>query len=248
MNATSPKPITLPRVIGHRGAARHAPENTLAGLAAARRLGVDWVEFDVMLSADGHPLLMHDDSLRRTTGLDRVLCDTPLAEVERLDAGGWFGPGFAGERVPTLRATFAALARLGLGANIEIKPAPGQAAATAEATVEAVRRAWPAALPTPLISSFDVTALETVRRRAPELPLGYLVEELPADWQATAERLNCVSIHPWHEPLTEAQTRRVKAAGYLLAVYTVNDGARARTLLDWGVDSLITDDPPALGL
>ena len=240
--------LALPRVIGHRGAARHAPENTLAGLAAARRLGLDWVEFDVMLSGDGHPVLLHDDSLARTTGLERLLCDTPLAEVERLDAGAWFGPAFAGQRVPTLAATFAELARLGLGANIEIKPAPGQAAATARATVQAVKRAWPASLPTPLLSSFEIESLDVARDLAPELPRGYLVEELPADWQATAARLGCVSVHPWHEPLTLPQVRHLKAAGYLVAVYTVNEAARARELLDWGVDSLITDDPPALGL
>ena len=241
-------PLELPRVIGHRGAARHAPENTLAGLAAARRLGLDWVEFDVMLTADGHPVLMHDDSLKRTTGLDRLLCDTTLAELRRLDAGSWFGPAFAGEPVPTLLETFDALARLGLGANIEIKPAPGQAVATARVTVEAVKRAWPAGLPAPLVSSFEVAALEVARDLAPELPRGYLVDELPPDWQATALGLGCVSVHPWHEPLTQSQARQLKAAGYRIVVYTVNEGASARELLDWGVDAVITDDPPALGL
>ncbi len=238
--------LTLPRLIGHRGAARHAPENTLAGLAAARRLGVDWVEFDVMLTQDGHPVLLHDDSLARTTGLARLLCDTPLTEVRRLDAGAWFGPAFAGQPVPTLEQAFTELARLGLGANIEIKPAPGFVHETARVTVETTKRAWPAGLPTPLFSSFEIGALEVAQELAPALPRGYLVEELPADWQATAERLGCASVHPWTKPLTEAQLRQLKAAGYAVAVYTVNEAARARELLAWGADSIITDDPPAL--
>jgi glycerophosphoryl diester phosphodiesterase len=242
-----PRPL-LPRVIGHRGAARHAPENTLAGLQAAARLGVAWVEFDVMLTQDGHPVLLHDDSLARTTGLARLLCDTPLAEARRLDAGAWFGPAFAGQGIPTLEEAFAALAQLGLGANIEIKPAPGFVAETARATVETTLRAWPANLPPPLLSSFEVGALEVAQELAPDLARGYLVEELPPDWQATAERLGCVSVHPWTKPLTRPQVEAIKAAGYLVAVYTVNEGARARELLAWGADSIITDDPPALGL
>lgn len=238
--------LALPPVIGHRGAARHAPENTLAGLATARRLGVDWVEFDVMLTADGHPVLLHDESLARTTGLPQRLADTALQDLEQLDAGAWFGPAFAGERIPTLEQAFAALARWNLGANIEIKPSAGLARETARVTLETVKRAWPASLPAPLISSFEVEALVVARDLAPDLPRGYLVEDLPDDWLATARRLDCASVHPWHEPLTRAQLAALKAAGYRVAVYTVNEAARARTLRAWGADSLITDDPPAL--
>lgn len=123
--------LALPRLIGHRGAKLHAPENTLAGLRTAKRLGVDWVEFDVMLTADGVPLLMHDESLERTAGLDRLLSATPLAEARRLDAGGWFGATFRGEALPTLEEAIACLAEESLGANVEIKPAKGLARETA---------------------------------------------------------------------------------------------------------------------
>ena len=238
--------IRIPRLVGHRGAAAHAPENTLAGLDAAKRLGMTWVEFDVALSADGHPVILHDASLLRTAGLDRLVSELTLEELRALDAGAWFGAGFKGERLPTLQEYFDRLAALGLGANIEIKPVAGHEAATAVAVVEAVQSAWPAALPAPLLSSFAVASLEVARDLGPGIARGYLVEELPAGWQATAARLGCASVHPWHEPLTQAQVRALKEAGYAVAVYTVNEAARGRTLLDWGVDSLITDDPPAL--
>jgi glycerophosphoryl diester phosphodiesterase len=238
--------LALPRLVGHRGAAAHAPENTLAGLDAARRLGMTWVEFDVALSADGHPVILHDESLLRTTGLDRLVSELTLDELRRLDAGAWFGAGFTGERLPTLQDYFDRLAALGLGANIEIKSVTGHEAATAVATVDAVKSSWPAALPPPLLSSFSITSLEVARDLAPEVARGYLVDELPAGWQATAARLRAVSVHPWHEPLTRAQLRALKDAGYAVVVYTVNDALRGKTLLSWGADCLITDDPPAL--
>lgn len=238
--------LQLPRLIGHRGAARHAPENTLAGLRAAQRLGVTWVEFDVMLTGDGVPVLLHDESLKRTTGLKRLLPQVTLAELRALDAGRWFGPAFAGEPLPTLEEALACLGELGLGANVEIKPASGLARETARATLEVLSRAWPPGLPAPLVSSFEVPCLEVARDLAPDLPRGYLVEELPPDWQATAERLACRSLHPWHKPLQAPQVAAIKAAGYLVASYTVNSARRARSLLGWGVDCLITDDPPAL--
>ena len=90
----------LATVIGHRGAAARAPENTLAGLRKAKELGADWVEFDVMLSGDGVPLLIHDETLQRTTtGRGRVARHT-ADEIRSLDAGRWFGPEFAGGAHP----------------------------------------------------------------------------------------------------------------------------------------------------
>ena len=120
----------LPRVIGHRGAAACAPENTLAGFRKAKALGCRWVEFDVRLTADGRPVLLHDNRLERTTdGRGRVSA-LSLAAVRRHDAGRWFHSSFAGERVPTLEQALMLLAELGLGANVELKAARGNEAAT----------------------------------------------------------------------------------------------------------------------
>jgi glycerophosphoryl diester phosphodiesterase len=146
----------LPRVIGHRGAATHAPENTLAGLRKAAELGAPWVEFDVRLTADKVAILHHDDTLKRTAGRNAAAATLDYAEIAELDAGAWFGNAFHGERVPTLSDSIALLGELGLGANIEIKPAPGHEAETARIALELVKKEWPSNLPAPLISSFKV--------------------------------------------------------------------------------------------
>src|SRR5512142_2967244 len=114
-------PFRLPPVIGHRGAAAHAPENTLAGFRRAKALGCTWVEFDVRLTADGVPVLCHDPRLDRTTDRSGRVAAQTLAAIQTSDAGGWFAPVFAGERMPSLEEALLLCAELGLGANIEIK-------------------------------------------------------------------------------------------------------------------------------
>ncbi len=235
--------VSLPRVMGHRGAAATAPENTLAGICRAAACGVTWVEFDVKLTADKIPVLMHDDSLKRTTGRDLLAAEVTFEEMKGLDAGSWFGADFAGEKVPSLEATLALLLELGMLPNIEIKPSPGEEAETVTRTLEVLARAWPASQPAPLMSSFSRISLETLRDQAPALPRGYLVEELPDHWAITARELGCVTIHHYARVVTAEQVAETKAAGYGLAVYTVNDPVKARELIDWGIDCLITDAP-----
>ena len=92
----------LPRVMGHRGTAARAPENTLAGIRAAKDSGLDWVEFDTMLTGDGVPVLYHDDNLQRTTGRDALMENTAFADLASLEAGAWFDHRFHGEPVPSL--------------------------------------------------------------------------------------------------------------------------------------------------
>lgn len=238
--------MKMPRLMGHRGAAAHAPENTLASLSKAKALGLEWVEFDVQLTGDGLPVLMHDDTLHRTAGDRRKIAQVPLAEVVELDAGGWFDPVFAGERVPRFEAAIDLLEALQLSANIEIKPSPGLARETAIAAVELAKARWPKSLPLPLISSFDVPCLEEAMRIWPEAPRGYLAKMLPPDWSETAKRLACFSVHLWHPGVSAEKLAAVKQAGYLTAAYTVNSAERAETLFAMGLDCAITDDPPAL--
>ena len=112
----------LAPVIGHRGAAARAPENTLAGLRRAKDLGCSWVEFDVRLTGDGALVLCHDARLdRTTTGQGRVSAHR-LSAIRCFDAGAWFAPEFAGGAVPTLEEALLVAAELGLSVNIEIRP------------------------------------------------------------------------------------------------------------------------------
>lgn len=238
--------VSLPRIMGHRGAAASAPENTLAGIRKAAAYGASWVEFDVKLTADAVPVLMHDDSLERTTGHDIPASELSLAEMKGLDAGGWFAPEFAGETVPTLEETLALLLELDMAANIEIKPSPGEETDTVTRTIAVLERVWPASAPAPLMSSFSEQSLEGLQKQAPSLPRGFLVEELPEDWLTLARKLGCVTIHHYAKVVTEAQVAETKAAGYGLAAYTVNEPEQARQLIDWGIDCLITDAPDVI--
>jgi len=235
--------LSLPPVIGHRGAASHAPENSLAGFDKAAALGARWVEFDVMLSADGVPVVHHDHDLARTGGRPERVGELPWAELSRVEVGASFDPAFAGERLPSLEQVVARLGALGLGANVEIKPAPGREAETAHAALAVLAARWPGHLPPPLISSFAPLALAAAAEAAPALPRGYLAERLPEDWAEAVAGFGCASVHLGWKALDAAAAAAVKAAGYLLAVWTVNDPSTALRCRGWGADAIITDVP-----
>ena len=239
-------PTLIPRVIGHRGAAGHAPENTLVSLEKAAALGVRWVEFDTKLSADGVPVVFHDDKLERTTDGRGPVAEMPLAELLALDAGTWFGDGFAGEPVPTLGQAMAMLTRLGLGANVEIKASPGREAKTGDAVGEVLKSDWPETLPAPLISSFDAETLAAAGAAAAEIPRAFLVFKIPRDWRARLEDLGAAALHCQAKYLTRKKACAVLDGGFQLRVFTVNDRAEAEKLFGWGVDAVISDYPDRL--
>ena len=230
------------RVIGHRGAAARAPENTLAGLRRAKALGCSWVEFDVRLTGDGVPVLCHDSRLDRTTDGSGLIADLPLAALRARDAGSWFGPQFAGERVPTLEEALALAAELELGANIEIKADRGRDYATAAAVARIVKHLGGRAS-TVLVSSFLASAIAALRDLVPLVPRGILFRLVPRGWAAIALGLGCTMIGADHRRLRPRRVAAIRAAGYQLAAYTVNDPARARLLFDWGVASVFSDAP-----
>jgi glycerophosphoryl diester phosphodiesterase len=233
----------MPPVIGHRGACGHAPENTLASFRRAAGLGARWVEFDVRLSRDGEAVLMHDDRLERTTdGAGRV-AETDWAALQTLDAGAWYGEEFRGTRIPLLRQTIFELAALGLGANVEVKSDPGEGSAAGRIAANLLNAEWPAALPPPVISSFDPECLNAARDAAPEFSRALAVTAIPDDWRTQLAELGCDALHCDHEHLTKGVARKVIDAGFMLRCFTVNRMARAATLLGWGVEAVIMDYP-----
>lgn len=242
MLPTTPLIECLPRLIGHRGAAASAPENTLAGLRKAHADGATWVEFDVKLTADGVPILMHDDRLGRTTNGEGRVAETAADMIATLDAGGWFGAEFAGELVPTLRAALELAAELGLGINIELKPCPGRAKETADVALTMVGEVWPDTLPEPLVSSFDQTALAAARAIKPNLPRGFLCTRVPRNWPALLERFACQTLNVSNRWISSKHIERALAVDVPVLVYTVNDPKRARKLLSAGVTSIFTDE------
>lgn len=223
-----------PKILAHRGGGALAPENTLGALRLGASLGFKGVEFDVMLTADGAPVLIHDETTERTTGVKGRVSLTSCAKLEKLDAGN-------GEKIPRFEEAAALCRKLGLWANVEIKPAGGHERATGEAVARMARELWRGAALMPLLSSFSVVALEAAQKEAPELARGYLVDEVPGAWQSTAKRLQCVSLHCNHKKLSEGTAAAVREAGHALLCWTVNDAATARRLFGWGVDCVVTD-------
>lgn len=237
---------TIPRIIGHRGAALAAPENTLESLREAKRQGATWVEIDAKLTADNHVILLHDDLLDRTTSGQGAAAAATLTEIRTLDAGAWFGPAFAGAKVPTLEEAVRELIALDLHCNVEIKPCPGREHVTAECVMRELQRLWPSHAQRPLISSFAYESLRVAYQLAPEFPRAVLVEEVPENWQALCEGVSAIALNPWHKTLTSEWTKTIKKAGYRVLSYTVNETPRARQLFDWGVDGVFSDAPGML--
>ena len=235
-----------PRVIGHRGAASHAPENTLAGIRKAAAHGVTMIEVDAKLTADGVPILMHDDTLDRTTNGSDPVRDATLAAIRTLDAGGWFGEAFAGEPVPTLAEALELAVSLDLAVNLEIKPCKGRERETAERSLEVAREAWPSDRPPPLVSSFARESMETALAVAPDWPRGFLFNQRPSDFAAAVALLKPATLNTSHRRLTAAIVADLKTVGLPLLTYTVNDPDRARALFAMGVDSIFTDAPDAI--
>ncbi|PHQ72236.1 MAG: glycerophosphoryl diester phosphodiesterase [Sneathiella sp.] len=235
----------MPRIIGHRGAAGLAPENTISGFEAAARAGAKFVEIDVTLTKDNACVIHHDTNLSRCTdGRGPVLLKT-LSELKALDAGSWFCKGFTGERIPTFQEALASFSQLGLGLNLEIKPCLGWQIPTAEYVLAEIRRHLPENFPL-LVSSFDIETLHTVHAAMPELALGYLTKAIPPDWERRLKDVGCASFHCQWEFVTEEIVTAVKSAGYRFLVYTVNEVEIAQRLLDWGIDAVITDFPDRL--
>ncbi|MDR6583403.1 glycerophosphodiester phosphodiesterase [Herbaspirillum sp. BH-1] len=233
-----------PRILAHRGGGTLAPENTLAGFRAGLQHGYRAVEFDVMLTRDEVPILMHDPQRGRTLPGSGRIAETDWAELRELEAGAWRAPAFAGERICTLEQCLDFCLEQGIWMNVEIKPAaPEHARRTAELTAQAVARRFAgvtgAALP--VLSSFSFEALLAAQETAPQLPRGFLVDVIPEDWQQRLAQLQAVALHTNHKHLTPALAASVKDAGVSLFCYTVNDTARAAEIRAWGVDAFCTD-------
>lgn len=236
----------FPRVFAHRGGGTLAPENTLAALRCGRAHRFMAVEFDVMLIGDGALVLMHDTELGRTVRGEGSLSRCTRARLAAADAGAWFSPDFAGEPVPSFAQAADFCLGHGIMMNAEIKPVPGTARECGRAVAVA---AACARMPegSVLLSSFSVEALDAAREAAPAVPRALLVEAVPEDWRERLGNVGAMALHAKAGLLQPAQADAVKAAGFGLMVYTVNDPAEARALFAIGVDAVCTDRLDVIG-
>jgi len=230
------------RVIAHRGFSGRAPENTLFAIREAIAIGADMVEIDVTITADGHVILLHDETLDRTTSGSGLPTDRTLEEIRLLDAGSWFSTVFAGEKIPTLSEALRTVKDRIL-INIEIKP---------EAVEHGVVPKVAA-----LINEHEMLEQVVVSSFSPEaLRLMKIID--PAVVTAT---LFNKELHTGHDPLeiiqevgsrefnisgkrvTPEMIERCHKHGFPVAVYTVNEESDFRRLIEIGVDAVFTDHP-----
>jgi glycerophosphoryl diester phosphodiesterase len=232
--------------LGHRGSPKVAPENTLASFQKAREAGADGVELDVMLSADQEVVVIHDDCLERTTtGRGRVR-DLALAALQALDAGSWFGPAFAGERMPTLREV-CEWAGADMLLNIELKNLDLGYGRLVEKTVAIIRECG--LQDRVLFSSFNPLAIHRVKQIQPGLSTGLLYAPglplpLARAWLRPWARPD--ALHPHHALATDGYVRWAKAKGYRVNVWTPDTGLEMHRLITLKVDGIITNLPDAL--
>ncbi|MEU1839528.1 glycerophosphodiester phosphodiesterase family protein [Micromonospora chersina] len=262
----APRAGTTPPVSGagrqaatyaHRGSSGMAPENTAAAFELAIAEGADYVETDVQLSADGELVIIHDVTLPRTTDARRVFADRPpwtvhdftLAELRKLDAGGWYAAEFAGQHILTLDELLDLLGdRVGL--NLELK-SPAVNPGLAQAVVARLRRRreWiaPGARPRPLIvGSFDEQALRDVHAHLPDVPVSLITYDVPAGGRLADLAGWVFSVNPDIRRLRPEDAARVIEAGLALVPWTVDSPKLWRWALDLGVDGMITNYPYAL--
>ena len=238
-------PAQLPAVIAHRGASDDAPENTLSAFALALEQGADGLELDVTLSADGVPVVIHDDTLDRTTNGHGRVGRYTLAELKGLDAGyaDQFGAKFAGERLPMLDEVFAAFGQRTV-INVELKQdrAPGRP--LAPAVVKLIHDHGLAQRV--IVSSFQFSNLKQVRSLDPALPIGLLYTVAAGGAQLVrwlTRALQPEAHHPGCYTLTAEQVAWFHAHGLRVNTWTVNEANDLRRFAAAGVDALITNRP-----
>lgn len=232
----------LPKVIAHRGSSGQAPENTLASLHLAGQQGIKWVEIDVMLSSDGVPVIFHDDYLSRTTNGDGLIHKTPLSQLKQLDAGSWKSQEYQQESIPTLMEAIAVISQYGMGLNLELKPCEGLEEETCAASIEILKQHWPKDLPL-LLSSFNYFSLVSAKALWPEVSRGYNVSAIPKAWQERLEHLECSGLHIHQSFFDAQQVAAIKAAGYKVLAFTINNECLALELYEQGLDAVFSDYP-----
>ncbi|MFJ5553100.1 glycerophosphodiester phosphodiesterase [Streptomyces sp. NPDC093225] len=256
--APAPYVLDAPVVFAHRGASAYAPENTLAAVDRAAALGVEWVENDVQRTKDGELVVMHDETLARTTNVKEVFPDRSpwrvkdftAAEIAGLDAGSWYSPAYAGTQVPTLRQFLDRLRVNGQRLLLEIKLPELYPGIEVDVLRTLGRAGWlrPGYVDRRLVvQSFSADSVRTVHALRPDLTTALLGTPAVADlgrYAAFTDRIN-----PWYGGITAEWVAAVHDLqgphGRPLEVdaWTVDTAAAARKVRDMGVDGLISNRP-----
>lgn len=231
-------------IFAHRGLNTLAPENTMAAFRLAHEHGVTWLETDVDVLGDGTVIICHDTTLDRTTNRSGGYYDLTAADLEKIDAGSWFSPKYAGERLPRLSDLIIFINETGMNCNIEVKSNEAGKQMTLmlinNLLIELEKLKPNNRV---IISSFNHVLLYNLKKKAPKLPVGCLYQAcaLADDWKSVLELVGADYIHPENTGLTRDKVRAFRDAGFGVNVWTVNSPARANELFNWGVTGIFSD-------
>ncbi len=235
--------MTVPFIYAHRGASGAFPENTMRAFEEARKSGATGIELDVQLTKDGQVVIIHDETLERTTNGTGYVQEYTLSQLKNLDAGSWFSPSFSQERIPTLAEVLQWMNTDGndLRVNIELKndiiPYKGL-----EEKVLALIEMYQVEERI-ILSSFNPISLQRVRTLHPTIEIGYLIAGKQEGAVETATRLGANAIHCQTAYALSPYAEEAEQAGFPLRVYTVNEPDKLERLSKAGVDTIMTDHP-----
>ncbi len=238
--------MIFPKVIAHRGLSSKAPENTLAAIALAAEKGMQWVEVDVKLTADGVFILCHDATVDRTTNGNGKIAELTSENIFTLDAGSWFDGLYHNEKIPSLEKTLWFCKKHKLGINLELKPDAVNIKDFASKLVPIIIDYQQQGVEI-LVSCFNKQIMLDVYQLATQLnskiPLGFLIDKADTENLIInfSKKINCVSIHLNDKHCTKKSINQLKNLQKNILVYTVNDISRAKDLFSFGVDTVFSD-------
>ncbi|MGO4108341.1 glycerophosphodiester phosphodiesterase [Paenibacillus sp. YAF4_2] len=228
----------------HRGASGSYPENTMIAFEQGIALGATGIETDVQMTKDGKLVLIHDEKLKRTTGVNKLVADVQSEELLRLDAGSWFSPAFKDERIPTLEQLLTLAKRTQTFVNIELKNGIVQYPGLEQKVIDTVRAFGMS--DQVILSSFNHYSLIECKRLAPDIPTGILyMEGLYRPWKY-ALSMGATALHASHYAVLPDWVAEAAQQGVIYNVFTVNEPAEMIRLIQAGVAGIITDYPDRL--
>lgn len=228
------------KIVAHRGASGYAPENTLASMKKAIEMKSDMSELDVQETADGEIILLHDKSLKRTTGVDKNIWEMSYAELNGLDAGSWYSADYKNEPIPTLKEVIK-LVNGKMKLNIELK-ANKHEKKLAERSLKIVEDNN--FLDQVVFTSFKFDEIRKIRELNKHAKVGYIFGRLPKDVDVFAEDVHILSVN--YKTVDEKFMKMANASGKEVAAWTVNKKEDMERMINLGVSEIITNYPDRL--
>lgn len=229
------------QIFAHRGSKGNRPENTIAAFKEAIRAGSEGIELDVHLTKDQEVVVMHDESVKRTTNGEGQIKNFTLMELKQLDAGSWFSPDFAGERIPTLKEVLLLLSDYDGTLNIEFKTDRHEYPSIEDRVVRLVHTFRPEK---PVVySSFNHESLERLKKADPGADFALLLwERLSEPWRYT-EQIGASAQHLWEPSALSATAEKLQEHGIKVRAWTVNKPENMEKAFELGLDAIMTDYP-----